>query len=175
MQGYHGLDSAETLRQGWLHTGDIGEITERGSLRITDRKKDLIKTSNGKYVAPQTIESRFKAICPLAGQFLVHGDKRKFITALIDLDPDEAATWAAGHGLAGAPHADIAGSAALRKTLQGYVDQLNATLNSWETIKRFAILDHNLSIEDGEITSSMKLRRRLIEDRYRPLLDDLYA
>ncbi|GLW28046.1 AMP-dependent synthetase/ligase [Actinoplanes regularis] len=175
MEGYHGLDSAGTLADGWLHTGDIGEITARGSLRITDRKKDLIKTSNGKYVAPQSIEARFKAICPLAGQFVVHGEKRKFITALIDIDPDEAGKWAATHGLDGASHAEIAGSDALRSVLQGHIDQLNGTLNSWETIKKFVVLDHNLTIEDGSLTSSMKLRRRVIEERYRPLLDDLYT
>ncbi|GIF15865.1 AMP-dependent synthetase/ligase [Actinoplanes teichomyceticus] len=175
MAGYHGLDSDAVLAGGWLHTGDIGEITPGGSLRITDRKKDLIKTSNGKYVAPQSIEARFKAICPLAGQFVVHGENRKYITALIDLDPDEARRWAAAHGLDGVTHAEIAGSADLRETLQGYVDQLNTTLNSWETIKRFAVLDHPLSIESGELTSSLKLRRRVIEERYRPVLDDLYT
>ncbi|GAA4586430.1 long-chain acyl-CoA synthetase [Actinoplanes octamycinicus] len=175
MQGYHGLDSSATLRDGWLHTGDIGEITERGSLRITDRKKDLIKTSNGKYVAPQAIEARFKAICPLAGAFVVHGEKRKFITALIDLDPDEARKWAAAHGLGDATHADIARSAALQEAMAGYVEQLNAGLNSWETIKKFAVLERNLGVETGELTSSLKLRRRVIEERYRPLLDDLYA
>ncbi|BCJ40329.1 AMP-dependent synthetase [Actinoplanes ianthinogenes] len=175
MSGYHGLDSSAVLQDGWLHTGDIGEITERGSLRITDRKKDLIKTSNGKYVAPQAIEARFKAICPLAGQFVVHGEKRKYITALIDLDPDEARKWASAHGLGDASHADIARSAALREAIAGYVEQLNATLNSWETIKKFAVLEENLGVETGELTSSLKLRRRVIEERYRPLLDDLYA
>ncbi|GAA2715188.1 AMP-dependent synthetase/ligase [Actinoplanes palleronii] len=174
MQGYHGLDTKGVLSDGWLHTGDIGEITERGSLRITDRKKDLIKTSNGKYVAPQAIEARFKAICPLAGQFVVHGEKRKFITALIDLDPDEATTWAAAHGLADAPYAEIAGSAALRADLQTCVDRLNETLNSWETIKKFAVLDRNLTVETGELTSSLKLRRRVVEEQYQAELDSLY-
>ncbi|WP_436530196.1 AMP-dependent synthetase/ligase [Actinoplanes sp. HUAS TT8] len=172
MQGYHGIDSGSVLVDGWLHTGDIGEITERGSLRITDRKKDLIKTSNGKYVAPQAIESRFKAICPLAGQLVVHGEKRKYITALIDLDPDEAATFASAHGL---DVSSVAGSDALRSALQSDIDRLNATLNSWETIKKFAVLEEPLSIENGELTTSMKLRRRVIEERYRPVLDDLYA
>ncbi|AEV86103.1 AMP-dependent synthetase [Actinoplanes sp. SE50] len=175
MQGYHGLDSGAALRDGWLHTGDIGEITERGSLRITDRKKDLIKTSNGKYVAPQTLESRFKAICPLAGQFLVHGENRRYVTALIDLDPDEMAKWAAANGLGDASHAEIAGSEKLRAALQECVDRLNGTLNPWETVKRFAVLDRHLSVESGELTASLKLRRRVIEDRFRPVLDGLYA
>jgi long-chain acyl-CoA synthetase len=174
MQGYHGIDSSQALTDGWLRTGDIGEITERGSLRITDRKKDLIKTSNGKYVAPQAVEARFKAICPLAGQFVVHGEKRKYITALIDLDPDEARKWAAANGLGDASHAEIATSDRLRADLQASVDQLNGTLNSWETIKKFAVLESNLSIEGGELTTSLKLRRRVVEDRYRPELDALY-
>ncbi|MFI1988734.1 AMP-dependent synthetase/ligase [Actinoplanes sp. NPDC020271] len=172
MRGYHGIDSGSTLVDGWLHTGDIGEITPGGSLRITDRKKDLIKTSNGKYVAPQTIESRFKAVCPLAGQIVVHGEQRKYITALIDLDPDEAARFASAHGLD--PSA-VTRSAELRSVLQSGVDRLNATLNPWEAIKRFAVLDEPLTIENGELTTSMKLRRRVIEERYRPVLDDLYA
>ncbi|BCY12422.1 long-chain fatty acid--CoA ligase [Actinoplanes sp. L3-i22] len=172
MQGYHGLDSSAVLVDGWLHTGDIGEITPAGSLRITDRKKDLIKTSNGKYVAPQTLESRFKAICPLAGQLVVHGEKRKYITALIDLDPDEAAKFAAAHGL---DSGSVARSDVLRAELQDCVDRLNGTLNSWETVKKFAVLDQPLSVENGELTASLKLRRRVIEERYRAVLDGLYA
>ena len=156
MQGYHGLDSGEVLAGGWLHTGDIGEITARGSLRITDRKKDLIKTSNGKYVAPQAIEARLKALCPLVGQILVHGDGRKYVTALIDLD----------EGVTRTPEveAEIAAS----------VEKLNAGLNSWETIKRFAIVDEHFDVAGGILTPSLKLRRRVAEERYRSLLDSLY-
>ncbi|MEU4557700.1 long-chain fatty acid--CoA ligase [Actinoplanes sp. NPDC023936] len=177
MQGYHGLPeaTAAALTDGWLHTGDIGEITERGSLRVTDRKKDLIKTSNGKYVAPQAIEARFKGLCPLAGQVLIHGENRKFVTALIDLDPDEARKWAGAHGLGDASHAEIAGSEALRQEISRCVDELNATLNSWETIKKFAVLAENLDVEGGDLTPSLKLRRRVVEQRYQSQLDGLYT
>ncbi|WP_308285529.1 AMP-dependent synthetase/ligase [Actinoplanes hulinensis] len=157
MSGYHGLDSGETLVDGWLHTGDIGEITESGSLRITDRKKDLIKTSNGKYVAPQAIEARFKAICPMASQILIHGDGRKYITALIDLDPEVTRT----------PEVEAEVAAC--------VERLNAGLNPWETVKRFLILDEHLDVESGLLTPSMKLRRRKAEERYRSRLDGLYT
>ncbi|GGN66586.1 AMP-dependent synthetase [Actinoplanes lobatus] len=157
MSGYHGLDSGETLVDGWLHTGDIGEITEGGSLRITDRKKDLIKTSNGKYVAPQAIEARFKAICPMVNQILIHGDGRKFVTALIDLDPEVTRT----------PEVEAEVAAC--------VERLNAGLNPWETIKRFLILDEHLDVESGLLTPSMKLRRRVAEERYRSRLDGLYT
>jgi long-chain acyl-CoA synthetase len=177
MQGYHGLPdaTAETLVDGWLRTGDIGEITERGSLRITDRKKDLIKTSNGKYVAPQAIEARFKGICSLAGQVVVHGENRKYITALIDLDPDEARKWASAHGLADASYPEITRSAALQEEIARCVAALNETLNSWETIKKFLVLDENLDVEGGDLTPSLKLRRRVVEKRYQSQLDSLYA
>jgi long-chain acyl-CoA synthetase len=93
MDGYHNLpeETAETLEDGWLHTGDIGELDADGFLRITGRKKDLFKTSGGKYIAPPAIESQFKAICPYASQFLVHGNERNFVLALITLDPDAMA------------------------------------------------------------------------------------
>ncbi|MEV0900406.1 long-chain fatty acid--CoA ligase [Actinoplanes sp. NPDC049802] len=177
MQGYHRMPEVTDaiLTDGWLHTGDVGEITAAGSLRITDRKKDLIKTSTGKYVAPQAIETRFKAICPLAGQMVVYGEGRKFVTALVDLDPDEARKWAAEHGLAGATHAEIARSSQLFDEVGAYVERLNATLSPWETIKRFLVLDHNLAVESGHLTPSLKLRRRVVEHRYRDLFDELYA
>jgi long-chain acyl-CoA synthetase len=170
MSGYHGLSSDEVLVDGWLHTGDIGEITDRGSLRITDRKKDLIKTSNGKYVAPQAVEARFKALCPLAGQVLVHGENRKYVTALIDLDPDAAGKL----GLTGS-YAEITRSPEVTAEVARCVDELNAGLNPWERIKRFLILDHHLDVDSGLLTPSLKLRRRATEDRYRAQLDSLYT
>ena len=102
MRGYHHRPeaTAEVLgADGWFATGDIGEIDEAGRLRITDRKKDLIKTSGGKYIAPQAIEVMFKAICPLASQMLVHADRRNYATALITLDPDALAQWGRAQGL----------------------------------------------------------------------------
>jgi long-chain acyl-CoA synthetase len=176
MQGYHDAPeaTAAALAGGWLHTGDIGEITAAGSLRITDRKKDLIKTSNGKYVAPQTIEARFKGICPLAGQIVVHGEGRKYITALIDLDPDAVRGWAARHGLGDADYARITRSPQLTEAVSGCIEQLNATLAPWETIKKFLVLDHHLAVEGGDLTPSLKVRRRAVETRYADLLDSLY-
>ncbi|WP_432969045.1 AMP-dependent synthetase/ligase [Dactylosporangium sp. CA-233914] len=174
MPGYHGHAGAEALEDGWLHTGDVGEITDRGSLRITDRKKDLIKTSGGKYVAPQVLEARLKALCPLAGNVVVHGEGRKHITALIDLDPDAARAWAAEHGLASLALPELATAPELLSEVERYVAHLNAGLGPWETVKRFAVLPRHLSVEDGDLTPSLKLRRRVVEDRYRPLLDGLY-
>src|SRR4029078_5465251 len=101
MQGYHNLpdQTAEALTpDGWLRTGDIGELDERGFLRITDRKKDLIKTSGGKYIAPQSIEGKLKATCPYLSQVIIHGDKRNFVTALVTLDSEAITKWAKEHG-----------------------------------------------------------------------------
>ncbi|WP_461021934.1 AMP-dependent synthetase/ligase [Thalassiella azotivora] len=177
MEGYHNRpeETAEVLTaDGWLRTGDIGEITDEGYLRITDRKKDLIKTSGGKYVAPSAIESRFKAICPLASQIVVHGDNRNYVTALVTLDPDAVAGWAEANDMAGASYADVVRSARMRTELEGYVERLNATLNRWETIKRFEVLPADLTVEDGALTPSMKLKRRLVERRYADVLDSMY-
>ncbi len=177
MDGYHNLDHAtdESLEGDWLHTGDIGEIDKDGFVRVTDRKKDLFKTSAGKYVAPQILEGQFKAVCPYVSQFVVHGNQRNFCTAIVTLDPDAIEGWAADHGLGGQQYADIVTSDAARQMVQGYVDQLNSRLNRWETIKKFIILDRDLSIEDGEITPSMKVKRKAVEEHYRPQLDELYA
>jgi long-chain acyl-CoA synthetase len=177
MDGYRNLDqaTAESLVDGWLHTGDIGELDADGYLKITDRKKDLFKTSGGKYVAPQALEGQFKAVCPYVSQFVVHGSERKFVSAIITLDPDAIEGWAQHHDLGGRPYAEIVTSDKVRQLVQGYVDQLNAKLNRWEQVRQFVLLDHDLTIEDGEITPSMKVRRRVVEDRYRDELDKLYT
>ncbi len=178
MRGYHGLPevTAETLDdEGWLHSGDLGELDPDGLLRITGRKKDLIKTSGGKYVAPQPIESAFPALCPLAGQFIVHGDGRNYCTALITLDPDALALWASGHGVAETDPAALARHPQVVAVVRAAVDELNSTLARWETIKDFRILEHDLTVEAGELTPSMKVKRRVVEQRYREVLDSMYA
>ncbi|MEU4425183.1 long-chain fatty acid--CoA ligase [Actinoplanes sp. NPDC024001] len=172
MDGYHGFD--EKLGE-WLHTGDIGEITPRGSLKITDRKKDLFKTSGGKYVAPQVIETRFAAICPLSTQMVVYGEGRNYVTALIDLDPVAVRAWASEQGVTGETHADLVRSPQLQAAIDAYVSELNTGLGRWETVKRFTILERNLSVEDGDLTPSLKLRRRIVEQRNAHLLDKLYT
>ena len=178
MEGYHNNPdaTAETIdSEGWLHTGDIGEIDERGFLRITDRKKDLFKTSNGKYVAPSIIESTFKGLCPYASQLVVHGADRNFVSALVTLDPDAMAGWAAANGMEGKSYTEIVSSGACREMVQGYIDQLNAGLNRWETIKKFTILENDLTIEAGELTPSMKLKRKVVADKYKDRLDAHYT
>jgi long-chain acyl-CoA synthetase len=176
MRGYHNLpdETAAVLRDGWLHTGDIGELDEHGYLRITDRKKELIKTSGGKYVAPALIEGRIKAASPYISQVLVHGDRRNFCTALVTLDPDAIAKWASTHGLPDHPAA-LAPLDAVRHLIQEAVDHVNAALARHETIKRFAVLDAEFSVERGELTPSLKLKRRVVERRHAAVLDSLYV
>jgi len=177
MRGYHNRPdaTAEVLTEdGWFHTGDIGTVDERGFVKITDRKKDLFKTSGGKYVAPSIIETMFKGICPYVSQFVVIGDGRNYASALITLDPDAVTQWAAANGMAGKEYAEVVTSDAAQAMVQGYVDELNNGLNRWETIKRFAILDRDLTVDEGELTPSLKLRRKIVVERYGSEIDLLY-
>ncbi|WP_262851708.1 AMP-dependent synthetase/ligase [Mumia quercus] len=178
MQGYHNLEteSASAITEdGWLATGDIGEIDSDGFLKITDRKKDLFKTSGGKYVAPSYIEGMFKGVCPLASQMVVYGNNRNFVSALITIDPDAATLFAENHGLAGKSYAEIVSSPEMRKAIEGYVDELNSKLNRWETVKKWVVLDHDLTVEEGELTPSLKLKRKYVEDKFQHVLDGFYA
>ena len=177
MRGYHNRPdaTAEVLTEdGWFHTGDIGTVDERGFVKITDRKKDLFKTSGGKYVAPSIIETMFKGICPYVSQFVVIGEGRNYASALITLDPDAVTQWAAANGMAGQEYADVVTSDAAQAMVQGYVDELNDGLNRWETIKRFTILDRDLTVDEGELTPSLKLRRKIVVERYGSEIDLLY-
>lgn len=177
MRGYHGLpdETAEVLGDdGWFHTGDIGEV-EDGFLRITDRKKDLIKTSGGKYVAPQKVEIIFKAICPYASQIVVHGDKRNYCTALITLDPDAMATWAEINAQTDKSYDELVALSEVRETISAHIDELNERLERWETIKKFEILPRDLTVEDGDMTPSMKVKRKAVEKKYMAVLDSMYT
>jgi long-chain acyl-CoA synthetase len=177
MEGYHNLpeQTAEALTEdGWLHTGDIGELDEDGFLRITDRKKDLFKTSGGKYIAPTAVESQFSAICPYSSQFLVVGSERNYCVALITLDPDAMAVWAEENGMADASYAEVVGSQQVKDMVAGYVEELNSRLNRWETIKKWILLDHDLTVESGELTPSLKVKRKVVEGNYQDQIDALY-
>jgi long-chain acyl-CoA synthetase len=178
MAGYHNLpeETAATLTaDGWLHTGDKGSLDADGFLTITGRIKDLFKTSGGKYVAPSAIESKFKAVCPYASQFLVFGNERNYVVALITLDPDAMVGWAEENGMAGASYTDVVNSEPVQKMVGEYVDELNSRLNRWETIKRWRVLDHDLTIESGELTPSMKVKRNIVEQNNKELIDSLYG
>jgi long-chain acyl-CoA synthetase len=176
MQGYHNLPdaTAEALTpDGWLRTGDIGEVDPQGFLRITDRKKDLIKTSGGKYIAPQSIEGKLKAACPYISQVLIHGDKRNFVTALVTLDEESVMKWARDT-MAGKSYADIVQSSEAKKLLAPFFDEVNKSLAKYETVKQFAILPKDLSVDEGELTPSLKVKRKVVEKKYAAMLDKMY-
>ena len=178
MDGYHNLpeETAKTLTEdGWLHTGDKGSLDADGFLTITGRIKELFKTSGGKYIAPPAIESKFKAICPYASQFMVFGNERNYCVALVTLDPDAIAGWAAENGMEGKSYTEIVRSEACKSMVAGYVDELNTRLNRWETIKKWELLDHDLSVESGELTPSMKVKRNVVEGNHKEIIDAMYS
>ncbi|MFJ2511799.1 AMP-dependent synthetase/ligase [Streptomyces griseoviridis] len=178
MEGYHGLPekTAEVLEaDGWFHTGDIGELSPDGYLRITDRKKDLIKTSGGKYIAPAEVEGQFKAVCPYVSNILVHGADRNFCTALISLDEPSLMEWAKENGLEGKAYAEVVAAPVTVAMVEDYIGQLNSGLQRWQTIKKFRLLPRDLDIEHGEITPSLKLKRPVVERAYKHLIDEMYA
>jgi len=177
MRGYHHLPEAtsEALdREGWLHTGDIGVI-EDGFVRITDRKKDLIKTSGGKYVSPAAIEGKLKAICPFVSQALVHGNNRHYCSALITLDEEAVKAWAQQQGLPPMSYEELSRHERVKKLIAEYVGQLNATLANYETVKKWALLPADFTLEAGELTPSLKVKRKVVEEKHRSLLEGFYS
>jgi long-chain acyl-CoA synthetase len=179
MRGYKGRADAtkEAIDGdgGWLRTGDIGEIDADGFLRITDRKKDLIKTSNGKYVAPQALEGQLKAISPYVSQVLVHGNNRNFVTALITLDGESLKGWAEEQGLGEQSPEQLAAEPRVRALVQSAIEQLNTKLANYAAIKKFTLLKSDFTQESGELTASLKMKRKVIEQHFKSELDSLYA
>jgi long-chain acyl-CoA synthetase len=174
MRGYWNdpAATAEAFEDGWLRSGDIGEWDGDGCIRITDRKKELIKTSGGKYVAPAQLESGLRAD-PLVSNAMVHGDGRKFVSALVTLNEPNVRAWAATAGIAlGEP---LASDPRVRARLQLVVDALNAELPRYATVKRFAVVPGDFSVAGGELTPTLKLRRKAIAERHREVLDAFYA
>lgn len=178
MDGYHNLpdETADTLTEdGWLRTGDKGSLDAEGFLTITGRIKELFKTSGGKYIAPPAIEAKFKALCPYASQFMVFGNERNYCVALVTLDPDALLDWAKEHGHGGKTYGELVETDDVVNLVQEYVDQLNLELNRWETIKKFRLLDHDLTVESGELTPSMKVKRNVVEENHKHTIDAMYA
>lgn len=176
MRGYRNLpeQTAEALdADGWLHTGDIGHV-EDGFVKITDRKKDLIKTSAGKYVAPQMLERKLAVACPYVSHSLAHGDNRNFVSMLVALDPEAITKWAAAHGLGGKPYAEVVASKEVRDLIAPYIDEVNEDVASWEQVRKWTILPADLTLETGDLTPSMKLKRKDVERKYRATLDGFY-
>ena len=174
-RGYHKNDEAtsETLVDGWLHSGDLGELDEDGYLSIIGRKKDLIITSSGKNVTPSNIENSLKQSRWIS-QAVVAGDKRSYLVALLTLDPDELPALAEKVGAGAAPPADLAAHDGVRAELDAVVEEVNRRFARIEQVKRFAILERDLSQADGELTPTMKVKRNAVYERHAELFNRLY-
>ncbi|OFZ82184.1 MAG: hypothetical protein A2583_07705 [Bdellovibrionales bacterium RIFOXYD1_FULL_53_11] len=166
-------ETADVLVDGWLQTGDIGHLSKDGYLHITDRKKDIIITSGGKNIAPQKIENLAKPFT-LINHLVVHGDKRHFLTALVTLDKEETLKFAKLNQIAFNEYQELANSVKLRESIQKAVDQINAQLATFESIKKFTILPNEFSVETGELTPSLKIKRNVVTKKFQTELDGLY-
>jgi long-chain acyl-CoA synthetase len=175
-QGYYKNEAAtaETLEEGWLHTGDLGRLDEDGFLFITGRKKDIIITAGGKNITPANLENGLKQNRWIS-QAVVIGDRRPYLVALITLDPEEAPALAQQLGLDGADLASLAQEESVRAEVQKAIDGVNALVGPVEQIKRFEILDHDLSQETGELTPTLKVKRNVVHEKYADLVDRIYS
>ncbi len=166
--------TAEVMEDGYFKTGDIGEWTETNELRITDRKKDLIKTAGGKFVAPQKLENLIKNE-PLISQAHIHGDQKKFVIALLTLDKQNLKQFASLQNIKDAEMSDLVQNPKVLEYIRRWIAKVNSELASYETVKNFSILPKDFSIEAGEMTPSLKLKRRVIDQRYKEAIDKLYS
>ncbi|TVQ89908.1 MAG: long-chain fatty acid--CoA ligase [Deltaproteobacteria bacterium] len=177
MRGYHGLPeaTAEALDdEGWLHSGDLGQILPTGHLKITGRKKDLIITAGGKNIGPAHFQNLLKARSPWVSQVLMHGDRRPYCVALVTINEEAVAKWAADQGLSFADYADLSSKIEVKALVQADVDAINKELPSYETVKKIALCPEDWTTDNGFLTPSMKVKRAIVETHYQDLLNGLY-
>jgi long-chain acyl-CoA synthetase len=166
--------TAAAITDGWFHTGDMGELSQEGYLRITDRKKNLIKTAGGKYIAPQKIEGLLK-VNPYISQVHIFGDKQKYVVALITLNPDSIKKFASENGIAAKDSAAVVQHPKVKDLVRKAIAEANSQLASFESVKNFAILANEFTVESGELTPSLKIKRKIVEERHKDLIDGLYS
>lgn len=176
MKGYYKreAETREAIKDGWFHTGDIGHLDPDGYLVITDRKKDLLKTSGGKYIAPQPIENTLKTHEMIAN-IVVLGDKRKFACALVVPNFEKLEPWATAHGVSFKSRDELVKSSQVVTHLLGEIDRLTPNLAQYEKIKKIALLSQDFSIEDGTMTPTLKVKRNVVDKKFREAIDALYA
>ncbi|MCW2968807.1 MAG: long-chain fatty acid--CoA ligase, partial [Solirubrobacteraceae bacterium] len=174
--GYHNNADASfgAVEDGWLHTGDLGSLDEDGYLSITGRKKDIIITAGGKNLTPANFENDLKQ-SRWVSQCMMHGDRRPYPVALITLDEEEIVPWATEHDIQDTSIGALANDEQVRALIQADVDKANQRLAQVEQVKRFVILDHDLSQETGELTPTLKVKRNIVNEKYAPLFDELYS
>lgn len=160
--------------EGWLHSGDIGTIDEDGFLQITDRKKDLLITAGGENIAPQVLEGQLKSI-PVVAQAVVVGDRKKYLSALLTLDPARVKAEAEAAGSRAETSAEAAKCTVFQRHLQKQIDQVNEKLARVQTIKKFVIIPHEFSIDTGELTPTMKVKRKVVSEKYNTEIESMYA
>jgi long-chain acyl-CoA synthetase len=176
-EGYHNQPDETAIsidEEGWFATGDVGEFDEAGHLVITDRKKDIIVTSGGKNVAPQQIEASLR-LSPYIADAVVFGDSRPYVVALVTLNPVEVRRFADELGLASDDWSGLLRDVRLQKLVAAEIARCNERLAYFEAVRHYKVLQRSLSIEGGELTPTLKVRRRALAERYRPLIDSLYA
>lgn len=163
----------EVFTDGWFHTGDIGEILDGGDLKITDRKKDLIKTAGGKYVAPQKLEGLL-SLHPLLGHVLIHGDQKKYVVALLTLDRQNLEKTAKDHGIAYGDWTELTQNSQVQDMVRKSIAETNSKLASYEAIKKFLILPQEFTVEGGELTASLKVKRKMLDQKFKDKIESLY-
>lgn len=175
MKGYYKkeAETREAFEGGWFHTGDIGRFDEDGFLVITDRKKDIIVTAGGKNIAPQPIENILKTI-PYISNAVVIGDRRRFVCALVVPDFEKIAEYARSGGIPFADQAELVRNDKVINFIQAEIDRATPNLAQYEKIKRVALLERDFEIEKGEMTPTLKVKRNIIEQKYKGLIDAIY-
>ncbi|MBE9543848.1 MAG: AMP-binding protein, partial [Proteobacteria bacterium] len=165
--------TAETIVDGWLYSGDVGEIDEDGYLKITDRKKDIIVTAGGKNITPQYIENKLKASLYINDSVVI-GDRRKYLTCLIMIDEDNVVKYAQDHKIQFSTYKDLTSDEEINKLIHGELKAVNETLSRVEQVKKFTILPKKLYEEDGEVTPTMKVKRNFVNEAFKDLIEAMY-